>query len=107
MDIFNFLNKSYINHLIYDFINNYNLLNYKSSLKTNIKILTLSTYFLKSYMIYLNIRYSFASFNNFLNENKKKNYYKKKQLNKPTSLILGYKMSFKGRFTRKQRASSV
>jgi hypothetical protein len=58
-------------------------------------------------MIYLNIRYSFTSFNNFLNENKKKNYYKRRHLHKPTSLILGYKMSFKGRFTRKQRASSV
>jgi len=43
----------------------------------------------------------------YLNINKRKQYIKLKNIGKPTSYILGYKMSFKGRFTRKQRASSI
>jgi ribosomal protein S3 len=51
--------------------------------------------------------YSFNKFFNYLKINKKKNYLKMKDLYKNNSFIMGYKMSLKGRFTRKQRASSI
>ena len=92
---------------MYNLINDYNLLNYNSILKFNVSNFALSNYFLKSYFFYLNIMYSFHNFNNFLKINKRKHYLKTKELYKTTSFILGYKMSFRGRFTRKQRASSV
>jgi hypothetical protein len=44
---------------------------------------------------------------NYLKVNKKMLFFKTKELYKVNSFILGFKMSFKGRFTRKQRASSI
>jgi hypothetical protein len=51
--------------------------------------------------------YNFSKFSNYLKINKKKNFFKMKELYKRSSFIMGFKMSFKGRFTRKQRASSI
>jgi hypothetical protein len=58
-------------------------------------------------MFYLHSIYSFKEFENFRQINKRKRYLRLRGLYQPSSLILGYKMSFKGRFTRKQRASSI
>lgn len=58
-------------------------------------------------MYYLYTYYSFSNFIDAFNINNKKLFKKTKELYKSSSLILGFKMSFKGRFTRKQRASSI
>jgi hypothetical protein len=58
-------------------------------------------------MFYLYVQYGFSSLFSYLKINKKSYYFKMKELYSTSSFILGYKMSFKGRFTRKQRASSV
>jgi hypothetical protein len=53
------------------------------------------------------VQYGFNNLTNYIKLNKKNYYIKMKELYSSSSFILGYKMSFKGRFTRKQRASSV
>ena len=58
-------------------------------------------------MFYLYVSFSFKKFLEYLNLNRRKHYIKLKNIYKSSSYILGYKMSFKGRFTRKQRASSI
>jgi hypothetical protein len=58
-------------------------------------------------MFYLYVDFSFKKIMEYLNLNRRKHYIKLKNKCKPSSFILGYKMSFKGRFTRKQRASSI
>lgn len=100
-------NSDYLLLLIYDFYYNYNVLNYNTLLNFNAKNLAMSNFFFKSYMFYLYVLFSFRKFSDYIHINKRKNYLKEKELYSTTSFILGYKMSFKGRFTRKQRASSV
>jgi hypothetical protein len=102
-------NTGYLILLIYEFFQNYNynISNINTLLTINPNNLTMSNYFFKSYMIYLYTLFSFRKFSDYININRRKNYLKEKQLYSTTSFILGYKMSFKGRFTRKQRASSV
>jgi len=58
-------------------------------------------------MFYMYVQYGFNKLISYLNLNKKNYYLKIKKIFSTSSFILGYKMSFKGRFTRKQRASSV
>jgi hypothetical protein len=58
-------------------------------------------------MFYLYVDFSFKKVMEYLNLNRRKHYIKLKNIYKSSSFILGYKMSFKGRFTRKQRASSI
>jgi hypothetical protein len=53
------------------------------------------------------VQYGFNKLISYLNINKKNYFSKIKKIFSTSSFILGYKMSFKGRFTRKQRASSV
>jgi hypothetical protein len=100
-------NNDYLLLIIYDFYYNFNIINYNTLLNFNPKNLTMSNYFFKSYMFYLYVLFSFRKFSDYIHMNKRKNYLKEKELYSTTSFILGYKMSFKGRFTRKQRASSV
>jgi hypothetical protein len=106
-DTFFLFNTNYYVLLIYTYFYNYNTSNYNITQKINILYLTISNYFFKSYVFYLHVVYSFSKLIDFLNINKRKNYLKNKNMYKPTSYFLGFKMSFKGRFTRKQRASSV
>ena len=58
-------------------------------------------------MYYLYVNFSFRKVMEYLNLNRRKYYIRLKNRSKSSSFILGYKMSFKGRFTRKQRASSI
>lgn len=58
-------------------------------------------------MSYIYVQYGFNKLLNYIKLNKKIYYIKMKELYSSSSFILGYKMSFRGRFTRKQRASSV
>jgi hypothetical protein len=106
-DTFFFLNSNYIFLIIYSFFFNYNLLNINTVLNLNSNILIVSQYFLKSFMYYMYVQYGFNSLIDYLKINKRNHYLKMKKLYSSSSFFLGYKMSFKGRFTRKQRASSV
>lgn len=103
---FFFFNSDYIFLTIYSFFFN-NTLNLTKMTKTNKKHIITSNYFFKSYMFYLYVQYGFNNLLNYLKINKKNYYFKMKELYSSSSFILGYKMSFKGRFSRKQRASSV
>lgn len=103
---FFFFNSDYVFLTIYSFFFN-NSLNYIAVIKSNTRYITTSHYFLKSYMFYLYVQYGFINLLNYLKINKKNYYFKMKELYSTSSFILGYKMSFKGRFSRKQRASSV
>ena len=107
INTFFFVNKNYVFLLTYNFFNNYVFLNMNTLFNIQSKYLIISNYFLKTYMKYIYISYSFYQFINAFNVNKRKIYIKIKELHKINSYILGYKMSFKGRFTRKQRASSI
>jgi len=92
---------------MYSIFLNYNFLNINTVFKIDSKYLLISNYFLQTYMDYLYVSYSFHKFIDYFKINKKKFYIKNKELYKSNSFILGFKMSFKGRFTRKQRASSI
>ena len=107
INIFFFINKNLINLLMYSIFFNYNFLNINTVFKIDSKYLLISNYFLQTYMDYLYVSYSFHKFIDYFKINKKKFYIKNKELYKSNSFILGFKMSFKGRFTRKQRASSI
>lgn len=106
-ETFFFYNSNYIYLTIDFFFRNYNLLNNDTLLSINTNILLMSTYLFNSFMFYKFVQYSFNELVSYLNINKKKYYLKMKELFSTSSYILGYKMSLKGRFTRKQRASSV
>jgi hypothetical protein len=103
---FFFFNSDYVFLTIYSFFFN-NSLNFTAVIKSNTRYITTSNYFFKSYMFYLYVQYGFCNLLNYLKINKKNYYFKMKELYSTSSFILGYKMSFKGRFSRKQRASSV
>jgi hypothetical protein len=107
INTFFFVNKNYVSLLMYNFFNNYIFLNINTLFNIQSKYLIISNYFLKTYIKYLYISYSYYQFINAFNVNKRKIFLKIKELHKINSYILGYKMSFKGRFTRKQRASSI
>jgi hypothetical protein len=107
INIFFFINKNLINLLMYSIFYNYNFLNINTIFKIDSKYLLISNYFLQTYMSYLYVSYSFHKFIDYFKINKKKIFIKNKELYKSNSFILGFKMSFKGRFTRKQRASSI
>lgn len=107
INTFFFVNKNYISLLMYNFFNNYIFLNINTLFNIESKYLIISNYFLRTYIKYLYISYSYYQFINAFNVNKRKFYLKVKELHKINSYILGYKMSFRGRFTRKQRASSI
>jgi hypothetical protein len=104
---FFFINKNLIFLLIYTIFKNYNFINLNTMLNIDFKLLIVSNYFFETYIYYLYSYYSFNKFMDFLKINKKMLFLKTKQLYKVNSFILGFKMSFKGRFTRKQRASSI
>lgn len=107
INTFFFINKNFIFFLIYNIFFNFTHLNVNSLFILNFKYTMASNYFLKSFMYYLYTYYSFNNFIDAFNINNKKLFKKTKELYKSNSLILGFKMSFKGRFTRKQRASSI
>jgi hypothetical protein len=107
INTFFFFNTEYICLLIYVYFFNYNIFNYNISLNNNPNYLIMSSYFFKSYMFYIYVHFSFRKIMEHLNLNRRKHYIKLKNIYKSSSFILGYKMSFKGRFTRKQRASSI
>lgn len=107
INTFLFINKNFIFFLVYKIFFNFTHLNINSLFVLNSKYTMISNYFLRSFMYYL---YTYYSFNNFIeafNINNRKIFKKTKELYKSNSFILGFKMSFKGRFTRKQRASSI
>jgi hypothetical protein len=104
---FFFINKDYVCLLISIIFNNYTFINTNTVLKRNFNFVTISNYFIKTYIYYLYTYYSLNKFMNYLKVNKKMLFFKTKELYKVNSFILGFKMSFKGRFTRKQRASSI
>jgi hypothetical protein len=104
---FFFFNNDYVILVIYSFFYNNNLLNINVMSNVNTKYVVMSHYFFKSFMFYTYVQYSFNYLFDYLKINKKSYYFKMKELYSTSSFILGYKMSFKGRFTRKQRASSV
>ena len=106
-DSFFFFNSDLLNLTVYSFFFNSNLLNLNSLLKINSNNFTMTNYLFQTYMYYLYSFYTFSRLIDFLNINKRKIYLKTRQLHRPSSFILGFKMSFKGRFTRKQRASSI
>jgi hypothetical protein len=103
---FFFFNSDYVFLTIYSFFFN-NTFNLNTMFKANKNYIITSHYFFKSYMFYLYVQYGFNNLLNYLKINKKNYYFKMKELYSTSSFILGYKMSFKGRFSRKQRASSV
>ena len=107
IDTFFFFNSNYVYLTIYSFFYNYILSNQNTLLNINKKNLITSIYFFKSFMFYMYVQYGFNKLISYLNLNKKNYYLKIKKIFSTSSFILGYKMSFKGRFTRKQRASSV
>lgn len=107
VDTFFFVNKNFIFFLIYNIFFNFINLNINSLFVLNFRYTMISNYFIKSFMYYLYTYYSFSNFIDAFNINNKKLFKKTKELYKSSSLILGFKMSFKGRFTRKQRASSI
>jgi hypothetical protein len=107
IDTFFFFNSEYIFITLLSSFYNYNLFNLNTILNINIDIFTFSQYFFRTFMSYIYIQYSFNKLVNYIKLNKRNYYIKMKELYSSSSFILGYKMSFKGRFTRKQRASSV
>jgi hypothetical protein len=107
IDTFFFYNSNYVFLTIYSFFYNYSLLSNNTLLNINKKNLITSIYFFKSFMFYMYVQYGFNKLISYLNINKKNYFSKIKKIFSTSSFILGYKMSFKGRFTRKQRASSV
>ena len=107
MNTFFFYNTEYIFLLIYSYFFSYNISNYNISLNNNSNYIIMSSYYLKSYMFYLYSNFSFRKIMEHLNLNRRKYYIRLRNTYKSSSFILGYKMSFKGRFTRKQRASSI
>lgn len=107
LNTFFFFNSEYFFLTIYSFFyNNYNLY-FNIMSKVNMNNLTISHYFFKTFMFYTYVHYGFNILLDYLKINKKNYYFKMKELYSTSSFFLGYKMSFKGRFTRKQRASSV
>jgi len=106
-DTFFFFNNDYVFLTIYSFFFSYNFMNLNSMSKINTKNLIMSHYLFKSFMFFTYIQYGFNRLLDYLKINKKNYYFKMKELYSISSYFLGYKMSFKGRFTRKQRASSV
>ena len=92
---------------IYKFFYNNNYIYLNTLLNINMKNIVISNHFLNSYFDYIYIYYSFSNFFDFLKINKKKYFNTIKDIYRVNSFILGYKMSFSGRFTRKQRASSI
>jgi hypothetical protein len=107
IDTFFFFNREYSFITIYSFFYNYNLLNLNTAFNINLNILMTSQHFFQTFMYYMYVQYGFNNLTNYIKLNKKNYYIKMKELYSSSSFILGYKMSFKGRFTRKQRASSV
>ena len=103
---FFFLNSEYIMLTVYSFFFNYSVFDY-TLFRVNYEGIITSNFFLKTFTFHMYVQYSFNKLIDYLNINKKKHYLKTKTLYESSSFILGYKMSFKGRFTRKQRASSV
>jgi len=106
-DTFFFFNNNYVFLVIYSFFYNYSLLSYTTILNINTYYLITSNYLFKSFMFYFYVQYTFNKLIYYLNMNKRTYYLKMKKLYSSSSFFLGYKMSFKGRFSRKQRASSV
>jgi hypothetical protein len=107
LDTFFFFNNEYVFITIYSFFFNYNSLNLNTTFNISLNIMSASQHFFKTFMYYIYVQYGFNNLMNYIKLNKKNYYIKMKELYSSSSFILGYKMSFKGRFTRKQRASSV
>ena len=95
---------NYINNIFYSiYINNnvlYNNIYKYKKIYTN--VLYLSINFTKLYLNYNYYKILWLKLIGF-----KKKIWKNKDENDVKSVIIGYKMSFKGRFSRKQRASSI
>jgi len=104
---FFYINKNLIFLLIHLIFNNYIYVSTNTLLHMDFRFLLLSNYFFNTFMYYIYTYYSLDKFINYSKINKKLMYQKTKELYKLNTFILGFKMSFKGRFTRKQRASSI
>lgn len=107
INIFKILNLNFMCLIINTILNNCILLNYNSLINIDSKTLFISNYFLCTFMDYIYTIYSFKNIEQFAKVNKRLLYYKIKSIYKSNSYLLGFKMSFKGRFSRKQRASSI
>jgi hypothetical protein len=96
--------KVYFNIL---FSNAFDLLNYMSSLiqykaKSPVKLINFSLFFLKNILNYEYLRRYWWKFKNFNLRNIRQNY-----IVKYKSILMGFKFAFRGRFSRKQRASFI
>lgn len=85
---------------IFNLCNNFIL--YKNKTKIDIYKITFSSFFNKHYINYSMLKTLWNSFNNINLRNERDLY-----ISKYKSLIMGFKMVLKGRFSRKQRASKI
>ena len=83
-------------------LNNALLINFKLYIKVKTDLLLLSKLFFNFYLNFIYIKYLWLKYIEF-NKHNIRNIYKIKY----KSILMGYKISFKGRFSRKQRASSL
>lgn len=105
--IFQILNINFMCLVINAILNNCVLLNYNTLINIDTKTLSISNYFFCTFMDFMYSTYSFKNLEQYAKVNKRLLYYKIKEIYKSNSYLLGFKMSFKGRFSRKQRASSI
>jgi len=73
---------------------------YKNVLKK--KIIFINSFFLKNYINYVYLKHVWSMFNKINLRNIRQRYFFKYK-----SILMGFKISLKGRFSRKQRASSI
>jgi hypothetical protein len=83
-------------------IYNLSLINFGNKLNLNLKNLSVPAFFLKSLLGFRYFKYIWVQLN-------KANYRNVRSANiaKYHSALLGYKLAFKGRFSRKQRSSNI
>lgn len=99
-----FRSQTYFNLI---FLNAFDILNYipwfvKYKRKSSVKLITFSLFFYKNIMNYEYLRKFWWKFKNFNLRNIRQNY-----IVKYKSILMGFKFAFRGRFSRKQRASFI
>jgi hypothetical protein len=98
----NLLNKNELVNIVIDKISNILLINTSSKLKFYFKGFYVSNFFVKSLFNFLYFKYMWLQVKH-INVRNVRNDYKKHA----KSALIGYKLAFKGRFSRKQRASNI
>jgi hypothetical protein len=97
--------KFFYEKILLEFEGSYLKLFHKSRHILNENIFYISSSFLNNYLKYNYLKYSYTKLHLFFKYNKLKS--RIKFLDKNKSSILGFKLHFLGRFSRKQRSSSI